>query len=74
MENRIYSVTTVTEQNLPRNSWKLGRVSEVIPSQDGLVRKARITMADSIIDDSERTKAVGNLERPIHKFVLLVES
>ncbi|XP_042887995.1 uncharacterized protein LOC122263572 [Penaeus japonicus] len=29
-------IVIVKEPNLPRNSWKLGRVSEVIPSKDGL--------------------------------------
>ncbi|XP_063604967.1 uncharacterized protein LOC134780266 [Penaeus indicus] len=68
-------IVIVKEQNLPRNSWKLGCVSEVIPSKDGLVRKARITMADSSLDPfGRRTKAVVNLERSIHKLILLVES
>lgn len=46
-----------------------------MPSQDVFVRKARITMADSILDTFVRqTKTVVNLERPIHKLLLLVES
>ncbi|XP_047473555.1 uncharacterized protein LOC125028204 [Penaeus chinensis] len=72
---KVNDIVIVKEQNLPRNSWKLGCVSDVMPSKDGLVRKARITMADSSLDAfGRRTKAVFNLERPIHKLILLVES
>lgn len=46
---KVNETVIVKKQNLPRNSWKLGSVSEVIPSQDGLVRKERITMADSLM-------------------------
>ncbi|XP_047483301.1 uncharacterized protein LOC125035146 [Penaeus chinensis] len=72
---KVNDIVIVKEQNLPRNSWKLGCVSDVMPSKDGLVRKARITMADSSLDAfGRRTKAAVNLERPIHKLILLVES
>lgn len=72
---KVNDIVIVKEQNLLRNSWKLGCVSEVMSSKDGLVRKARITMADSSLDAfGRRTKAVVNVERPIHKLILLVES
>ncbi|XP_042857471.1 uncharacterized protein LOC122243811 [Penaeus japonicus] len=68
-------IVIVKEPNLPRNSWKLGRVSEVIPSKDGLVRKVKLTMADSTLDMSgKRIKSVVNLERPIHNLVLLLQA
>lgn len=72
---KVNDIVIVKEQNLPRNFCRFGLVSEVMPSEDGLVRKARIRIADSVLDAVGRnTRAVVNLERPIHKFILLVES
>lgn len=35
---KVNDTGIVKEQNLPWNPWKLGRVSEVMASQDGLVK------------------------------------
>ena len=36
-----------------RNRWKLARVAETYPKDDGLVRKVKLAMADSTLDDKE---------------------
>ena len=67
-------VVLVKDENLPRNQWQLARVVPY-PSDDGLVRKVKIPLADSSIDDSgRRSKSPVMLERPIQKLVLLVPS
>ena len=57
-------VVLVHDDESPRNRWPLALVSEVIPSQDNLVRKVKIGKAQ----DGERKF----FERPIHKLVLLL--
>jgi hypothetical protein len=60
----------VTDQNLPRNDWPLGRVVEVPASADGRKRSAKIRIAK--YRDSSVTR-LGTLivERPITKLILL---
>ena len=68
-------VVLVKNENLPRNQWQLARVVRTYPSDDGLVRKVKILLADSSIDDSgRRSKSPVMLERHIQKLVLLVPS
>ena len=51
-----------------RNGWPLARVEEVFPSEDGLVRKVRLRVANKQAD-----KTIS-LTRPISKLVFLVEA
>ena len=68
-------VVLVKDENLPRNQWQLARVVRTYPSDEGLVRRVKILLADSSIDDSGRTsKSPVMLERAIQKLVLLVPS
>ena len=59
---RTDDLVLVLERQLPRNEWPVGRVVEVRPGMDGLVRAARV-----------RTKE-GELLRPITKLCLLEEA
>ena len=63
---QVDSVVVISDENCPRNMWKLGRVVEVFKGDDGLVRKVRLF-----------TGVVGGrahyLERPIHKLVVLLD-
>ena len=52
------------DDDLPRNQWPLVRVTEVLPSKDGRIRKVQILL----VQDGKRKL----LERPIHKLVLLL--
>jgi hypothetical protein len=55
----VNDIVLISQQNLPRNQWPLGRVTSVT-EKDGKVRVARIKTIDS------------EIERPINKLVLIV--
>ena len=61
---RENDVVMVKDEDTPRNVWPLARVKEVIPSEDGLVRKVVLVVPS----------AKHELVRPVHKLVLLVEA
>ena len=61
------AVVLVSDENSPRNMWKMGRVVDVCPSRDNLVRKVHVLVNSG--DHNRKTI----LERPIHKLVLLIE-
>ena len=55
------------------NKWPLGTVVQVYPSEDGLVRKVKLVMADGDLDDCGKCQSPPSyLDRPIHKLVLLL--
>jgi len=55
----VGDVVILMEDNAPRNSWQLGRVTETFPGPDGLVRSVKLTTRGT------------TLTRPIHKLCLL---
>jgi hypothetical protein len=55
-------IVLVIDENQARCDWPLGRVSEIHPSEDGLVRKVEVRVGKK------------TLERPIHKLVLLLRA
>ena len=60
---------------MQRNQWSLARIEEVLPSGDGLARKARLRLANGKLDDNGKPKAASSvLDRPIYKLMLLVLS
>lgn len=72
---KVNDIVIVKDENLPRNEWKLAKVTEVYPSEDGHVRKLRVLMSDSALDKSgKRVMKPTYLERPIHKTVTLIEA
>ena len=68
------NIVLVIDDNAARGQWKLGRVTEVHPGQDGLVRKVSLEVAQSKVDSTgnpySKPKA---LERPVHKCILLID-
>ena len=63
----------VKDDNLPRNRWQLARVVQTYASDDGLVRKVKVVVADPSIDEhGRRSKAPVFFERPVQKLVLLM--
>ncbi len=72
---KINDVVIVQDDMAPRNTWKLAKVTEVFPSKDGCVRKLKLLISDSALDDQGKhlTKPIY-LERPIHKTVTLLEA
>ena len=70
---QVNDVVIIKDDNQPRNKWQLARVAEVYPSDDGLVRKVKVLVADSSLNRSgQRTEPASYLERPVQKLVLLV--
>ena len=64
------------DEDISQNCWKLARVSEVHPDQDGYVRKVAMVVADQSLDANGKRKQsmTSHLSRPIHKVVLLMSS
>ena len=72
---QVNDVVIVMDESLPRNRWKLARVHETFPNDDGLVRKVKMAIATESLDDSGRpTKPTVYLERPVQKVVLVLPS
>ena len=66
-------VVIVKDDNLPRNRWQLARVVQTYASDDGLVRKVKVVVADHSIDEhGRRSKAPLSFERPVQKLLLLM--
>lgn len=70
---QVDDVVVLKDDNQPRNCWKLARVHQTYPDEDGLVRKVQIAVAMETLDDKGRqTKPTVKLERPVHKLILLL--
>ena len=52
-------IVALTEPSLPRGNWKMGRITEVYPGQDGHIRNVK-----------EKT-AQGDKSRPIAKIAVI---
>ena len=61
--SQVGDIVLISDKSCPRNQWPLARVTEVYPSEDGLVRKVLL-----IVTQSGKKKL---LERPIHKLILI---
>ena len=60
----VNDIVLIMDEDTPRSKWPMGRVMEVFPSDDGLVRKVNLKVASS----------TTLLKRPVTKLVLLVEA
>ena len=70
---KVDDVVIVRDEGLPRNQWRLARVVETYPSDDALVRKVKLLVADSSLDRcGKRSKLPVYLDRPVQKLVILV--
>ncbi|CAM1316337.1 Uncharacterised protein r2_g2573 [Pycnogonum litorale] len=70
---QINDVVILKDENVARNEWKLARVVETYPGNDGLVRKVKLVIGDRMLDDKgKRRSRTVYVERPIHKLVLLL--
>ena len=59
---KVGDIVLVANDAVPRNQWKMGRVTATIPDQEGYVRQIKL-----------QTKT-SELVRPVHKLVLLLEA
>ncbi|XP_023204623.1 uncharacterized protein LOC111611627 [Xiphophorus maculatus] len=72
---KINDIVILMDNSLPRNEWRLAKVTKVFPSEDGVIRKLELLMSDATLDDQgKRVNKPVYLERPIHKTVTLVEA
>lgn len=72
---KINDIVILKDENTPRSEWKLAKVTDVFPSEDGHVRKIQLLISDSALDDTgKRVTKPTYLERPIHKIVTLLEA
>ena len=69
---QVGDIVLVVDDQLPRCHWRLGRVVEVFPGQDSLVRKVKVMMGDpGLTPKGVRNKSITYLERPVQKLILL---
>ena len=62
------------DEDFVRSHWKTARVVETMASKDGLVRKVKLLISDSMLSkDGRRVRKASYLERPIHKLTVLIE-
>lgn len=66
-------VVIIKDATARRNAWPLARVDEAFVDEDGYVRKVRLMVATSQLDNKGRKteNCASYVERPIHKLVLL---
>jgi hypothetical protein len=67
----VGDVVLLKDEQLCRGDWRLCRVSDLIVSHDGLVRRVRLQIGDR---SPGRALKKSFLERPVHKLVLLIRS
>lgn len=67
----IGDVVVIIEDNLARSEWRMGRVSDVHPGPDGLVRSATV---DIFLPGQGGRGSVTQLQRPVQKLCRILES
>ncbi|XP_026054611.1 uncharacterized protein LOC113040501 [Carassius auratus] len=61
--------------DLPRNEWRLARVTETTTDKDGLVRRVKVCLGDRNLEtDGRRLNKLSVIERPVQKLILLLET
>ena len=71
----VGDIVMIKDDNIARNDWKIGRVSDTVPGKDNLVRKVEVTLGNSLIDmKGKPIQAATVLTRPITKLVVLLKT
>ena len=74
---KVGDVVLLADKNFPRGQWPLARIIEVFPSEDGLVRSARVRTSSTVMTRAKRQRqrevktTVTTLVRPITKLCRL---
>jgi hypothetical protein len=66
----VHAVSDIVllKDGMVRTDWRLGRVTSVFPSEDGLVRRVKLRVG------ARRDSSATTLERPVSQLVVLIES
>ena len=72
----VGDVVLMRDETLHRMEWRLARVEEVYPGEDGLVRRCKVTRAESTAGSGVRRRVLRrtSYDRPVHKLTLLVRA
>ena len=72
-EIRVGDVVIVKDGELTRNKWPLAKEVETWPSEDGIVRKVKLLIADGALNhNGKRLRPSTYLNRPVQKLVVLL--
>ena len=72
---KVDDVVLLQDDSTPRNQWRMAKVIDVYPGKDGKVRRLKLLISDSALDEKgKRISKPVHLERPIHKTVTLLEA
>ena len=72
---KVGDLVILTDQNLPRNQWSLGKITAVYPDIKGVVRVVKIKVAKYKNEKSPNAKfGCVELERPTSKIILIQSS
>ncbi|KAL7831305.1 hypothetical protein SRHO_G00308080 [Serrasalmus rhombeus] len=72
---QIGDIVMDMEETLARSQWRLGRVSETVTDNDGLVQRAKILLGEKRLNKKgECTSKRSLVERPVQKLVVLLEN
>ena len=66
---KIGDLVLLTDQQLPRNQWSMGRITKTYPDKYGFVRTV-----DLKISKMKGFASTTELKRPIHKLIFLMET
>ena len=70
-EIKLDSIVLVSDENAPRNDWKLGRVVERYPSHDNIVRSVKVLIGNKKYPKDR--KKCQYLTRPVSKVIVLCD-
>ena len=63
---QINDIVLIQDSNILRGNWKLGRVSNIYPSNDGVVRKVEVQYKSNL-----ESKGFETIRRPVQRLVLI---
>lgn len=72
---KVGDLVLLKDERTARNDWKIGRVTETIPGEDGLVRNVVVEMANRNLDrKGKRMEEPTLLRRSIQKIIMLLHA
>jgi len=63
---QVNDIVIVKEDDIPRNQWRVCRVVEVLPDEDGLARKVRLEIgSQNLASNGKRNQPLSTLEQEL---------